>query len=167
MSEPARELKSIQEHFVSAVMPRVIGHAEVYFRQHRRDQDKMEELTQAAVCIAWKWYLVLKLKGQKDPDAFVSVIAARACQSVRNGRTVSGQEKFSSVHNRLTQAREGFVVGKLPEHEARTYDDELLRAMQDDAAGPADLATCAPGYGGVAVAPGSAEAEHGRGHDRG
>ena len=143
MSEPAREFKSIQEHFVHTVTPKVMRHAEVCFRRHRRDQDRMKELTQAAVCVAWKWYLVLKLKGEKDPDAFVSVLATRACQAVRNGRTVSGQEKFSSVHNRLTQAREGFVVGKLPEHEARTYDDELLRAMQDDEAGPADLATCA------------------------
>jgi hypothetical protein len=143
MSEPAREFKSIQEHFVHAVMPKVMRHAEVYFRKHRHDQDTLEELAQASVCIAWKWYLVLKLKGEKDPDAFVSVLATRACQAVKNGRTVSGQERFSSVHNRMTQYREGFVVGRLPEHEARSYDDELLRAMQDREAGPADLVACA------------------------
>ena len=102
----------------------------------------MEELTQASVSIAWKRYLRLKLQGEKEPDDFISTIATRSCQAVKAGRTVNGQEKGRSVHNRMTQARRRFMLVSLPEHDSSREDTELLRAMQDDEASPADLAAC-------------------------
>jgi hypothetical protein len=38
-------LTAIQDHFLQVVMPRVERHAQIYFRQHRRDPETMEELT--------------------------------------------------------------------------------------------------------------------------
>jgi hypothetical protein len=102
----------------------------------------LRELTQASVAYAWKQYLGLKLNGDKEPDKFLSTLATRSCQAVRNGRAVNGQERSRSVHNRMTQTQRGFVVGSLADHDTSSEDTDVLRAMQDDEASPADLAAC-------------------------
>jgi hypothetical protein len=102
----------------------------------------LRELTQASVAYAWKQYLGLKLNGDKEPDKFLSTLATRSYQAVRNGRAVNGQERSRSVHNRMTQTQRGFVVGSLADHDTSSEDTDVLRAMQDDEASPADLAAC-------------------------
>ena len=70
-------------------LPRVAAHARVVFRSVRC-ASRREECVAEASAIAWRWYRRLSGSG-KEPDAFVSALAAYACrQACQEKRTLHG-----------------------------------------------------------------------------
>jgi hypothetical protein len=122
---------ALHAHFLQAVKPIIERQSRVSFRQHHRNPEKMEELTQEATALAWKRYVDL-CDRDKRPDEFVTTFAELVCRAVRNGRKAIGQERASSVSNPHTQHRRGFFVGALPEHDSSEADTDLLRALTDN-----------------------------------
>src|SRR5438046_3006186 len=95
--EPDRaSLGALHAHFLAVFKPRIEQQAEVSFRRYWRNPEMFEELTQEALGLGWKHYLAIKLKGERNPEDFVSVFAQRACQGARNGRKITGQEGAKS-----------------------------------------------------------------------
>ncbi len=103
--------RTLKRHF-EEVLPRIVRHASVTFRHlrcwHAR-QDKIQEVRS----LCWRWVKRLHEAGKKW-WCFVSRLADYACRAVKSGRKLAGSIKASDVLNEVTQAREGFCVGKLP-----------------------------------------------------
>jgi hypothetical protein len=133
-------LGALHEHFLSVFKPRIEQQAGVSFRRYSRNRELVEELTQEAMGLGWHHYLTMKLKGEKDPEEFVSVFAERVCQGVRNGRKITGQERAKSISNPRTQAIRGICQQSLPEQDTGTENHDLLRAIQDERDSPPDMA---------------------------
>jgi DNA-directed RNA polymerase specialized sigma24 family protein len=133
-------LGALHEHFVAVFKPRIEQQAGVSFRRYSGNPEMMEELTQEALGLGWKHYLDMKLKGEKNPEEFISVFAERACQGARSGRSVNGQERARSISNPRTQIAKSFARQSLPQYDSSEHDTDLLRAIQDERDSPPDIA---------------------------
>jgi hypothetical protein len=131
----AVSLEQLHSAFLALVLPKVLSHGQVWSRhikcQHRRD-DFVAEM----VALSWKWFVRLVERG-KDPTEFPTALAGFAARAVRAGRRVAGQEKAKEVLSPLAQARHGFVVEKLLDHETLT-SNLLTLALQDNRKSPPD-----------------------------
>ncbi|MBA4192424.1 MAG: hypothetical protein C0467_31030, partial [Planctomycetaceae bacterium] len=123
---------TIQHAFVT-ILPRIVLHARIYFR-HMACNDTRENAIAETVALTWKWFVGLVQKG-KQPEEFVSVMAAYATRAVRSGRRLCGQEKSKDVLSPLAQSRSGFTVSPVPEFS--TLDgNEFDEALQDNTQTP-------------------------------
>ncbi|MCE9564151.1 MAG: hypothetical protein K8U57_19075 [Planctomycetes bacterium] len=123
---------AIQHAFV-AIMPRVVRHARITFRQ-LACADSRENAIAETVALAWKWFARLVQQG-RHPEEFVSVIAAYAARAVKSGRRLCGQEKAKDVLSPLAQTRQGFLVSPFPKVStlaANPFDE----ALQDNTQTP-------------------------------
>jgi hypothetical protein len=109
----SRSLIHLQASFVAVVLPRVLSHGDVSFRNvkcpHRR-----EDAIQEMVSIAWKWHLRLAEKG-KDATRFPTALATYAARAVRSGRRLAGHERSKDVLSPVARRRHGFALEKLPD----------------------------------------------------
>jgi len=116
-----------------AILPRIEGHARIYFR-HVRCPVQKEEVIQEVRALSWKWFVRLSHRG-KEPSQFVSAVAVYAARAVNSGRRVCGVEKAKDVLSHVAQRRQGFTVESLP-HSTSTshehlYSSPLGQAAQD------------------------------------
>jgi hypothetical protein len=132
-------LSRLQAAFVAVVLPRVLLHGDVSFRDvkcpHRRD-DTIQEM----VALAWRWHVRLAERG-RDASRFPTALATYAARAVRSGRRVCGQERAKDVLSPQAQKRRGFYVGKLPDCETLS-DNPLAEALHDNTKSPPDVAVC-------------------------
>jgi hypothetical protein len=119
--------------FLADVLPRVLAHGRVYFRNVKCHHTK-EELLAEMRALCWKWYVSLIRRG-KNVLAFVSVLATYAARAVHSGRRVCGHEKAKDVLSPVAQRLHGFAVGKLPDFS--TLDGSPLEeALIDNTVSP-------------------------------
>lgn len=121
------------QHAFATVLPRIVLHARIYFRNLACD-DTRENAVAETVALTWKWFVGLVKKG-KRPEEFVSVMAAYATKAVRSGRRLCGQEKSKDVLSPLAQSRRGFTVSPLPEF-STLVGNEFDEALQDNTQTP-------------------------------
>ena len=94
-----------------SILPRIVTHGRVYFRQLRAGEQ--EEAVQEMVALCWKWFVRLAARG-KDATRFPSALATYAAHAVRSGRRVCGQERGRDALSPSAQRRHGFLVSTLP-----------------------------------------------------
>jgi hypothetical protein len=132
-------LARLQAAFVAVVLPRVLSHGDVTFRDvkcpHRRD-DAVQEM----VALAWRWHIRLAERG-RDATRFPTALASFAARAVRSGRRVCGQDKSKDVVSPLAQKVRGFYVGRFPDFETLS-DNPLAEALHDNMKSPPDVAVC-------------------------
>jgi hypothetical protein len=119
----------LHEAFLTAVLPKVLSHAHVWSR-HIRCPHRRDDFIAEMVGLSWKWFVRLVERG-KDPTEFPTALASFAARAVRAGRRVTGQEKAKDVLSPVAQARHGFVIVKLPDHEMLS-SNPLTLALQDN-----------------------------------
>jgi hypothetical protein len=109
----SRSLIHLQASFVAVVLPRVLSHGDVSFRDvkcpHRR-----EDAIQEMIALAWKWHVRLAEKG-RDATNFPTALATYAARAVRSGRRVAGHERSKDVLSPVARRRHGFAVERLPD----------------------------------------------------
>jgi hypothetical protein len=126
----ARPTAEIQHAYV-AIMPRIVNHARIDFR-HVACNDSRENAIAEVVALTWLWFARLVQKG-KNPETFVSALAAYATRAVRSGRRLCGQEKPNDVLSPLAQNRRSFTVSSFPEFSSlvgNTFDNALIDNTQ-------------------------------------
>ena len=128
-------LARLQATFLSAILPRVLAHARVYFRH--LSAERKEEAAAEAVALSWAWHLRLAERG-KDAAQFPSAIAKFAARAVRSGRRLAGMDRADVLSPQARQ-RHRFAVGKLPDCSALD-GSPLEEALHDTRSRPADLA---------------------------
>jgi hypothetical protein len=132
-------LAHLQASFIALVLPRVLSHGRVCFRNlkcpHRQD-DAIQEM----IGLAWEWHLRLAENG-KDSTRFPTALATYAARAVRSGRRLVGQEKSKDVLSPLAQQRHHFTVRKLPDFETLS-DNQLTEALADNTKSPPDETVC-------------------------
>jgi hypothetical protein len=132
-------LARLQGDFVASVLPRVLSHGRVCFRDlpcpHRQ-----EEAIQEMISLAWQGHLRLAEKG-KDATRFPTALASYAARAVQSGRRLVGQEKSQDVLSPLAQQRHHFTVRRLPDVEILT-DNPLTLALTDNTQSPPDAIVC-------------------------
>jgi hypothetical protein len=106
-------LPTLQQIFVTEVLPRVEAHGRVYFR-HVKDPERKEELLAELHGLAWLWFVPLVHRG-KDVLQFVSALATYAARAVRSGQRVVGHQKAKDVLSPVAQRKHGFAVERLPD----------------------------------------------------
>jgi hypothetical protein len=134
-SASARHLVASLEQLHAAfltILPRIELHGHVYFR-HVRCPFKREDYIAEMVALSWKWFLRLA-KRDKDATAFPSALATFAARAVRSGRRLAGQERARDVLSPVAQARHGFVVVKVPDHETLVHFPSGCTASRPPAA---------------------------------
>jgi hypothetical protein len=129
----ALPLHSLQQTFLSEVLPRVEAHGRVYFR-HVRCPDQKEELLAEMCGLAWKWYVRLVIRG-KDVLQFVSALATYAARAVRSGRRLAGHERSKDVLSPVARRKHGFAVERLPDF-STLGGNALEEALHDNRASP-------------------------------
>jgi hypothetical protein len=136
-SSPA--LAHLQASFLAIVLPRVLSHGRVCFRDiacpHHRD-DAIQEM----IGLAWKWHLRLAEKG-KDANRFPTALATYAARAVKCDCRLPGQERANDALSPLAQRRRHFAVVKLPQFETLS-DNPLTEALADNAKSPPDEVVC-------------------------
>jgi hypothetical protein len=108
------------------LLPRIEGHARVYFRHIRCTHKKADAIAET-VAVSWKWFLRATQRG-KDISQFVGAFASFAARAVRSGRRVCGQEKAKDALSPLAQMRKDFTVSSLPQvssHNGSFLDEAL------------------------------------------
>jgi hypothetical protein len=133
VQSPNQGLRAVQEGFCAIILPAVMRHAQVAFRDIR-NPSRCEELTAEAVAIAWKAHRRLTARG-KDGTQFPSRIAVYAASHARSGRRLCGQEKSKDVMSTVAQQRLGFTVGKLPDCSSLS-GNPLEEALHDNTQTP-------------------------------
>jgi hypothetical protein len=128
-------LARLQATFLTSVLPRVLSHGCVYFR-HLRSAELKEEYIAEMVALTWKWHLRLAERG-KDSTRFPTALATFAARAVRSGRRLAGMERTKDVLSPLTQQRQGFAVGKLPDFSGLN-GSALEEALHDNTRTPPD-----------------------------
>lgn len=122
------QLLSLQARFHS-LLARIEAHAKIFFRWikcwHTR-QDKIQEV----LGLAWKWVRQLHQAGKRW-WSFVSRLADYACRAVKSGRKVAGSITIKDVMNEITQRRQSFYVGKLPDFATESVNP-LSEALTDN-----------------------------------
>src|SRR5947207_2167008 len=86
------------------------------------------------IALSWLWFFRLAQRG-KDATRFPSTLATFAARHVKNGRKLCGQEKSKDILSPLTQQRNGFAVGKLPDS-STLNGNPLDEALQDNTQSP-------------------------------
>ena len=128
-----RSLIHLQASFVAVVLPRVLSHGDVSFRDvkcpHRR-----EDAVQEMVALAWKWHRRLAEKG-KDATRFPTALAAYAARAVRSGRRVCGHERSKDVLSPVARRRHGFALKRLPDF-STLGGNALEEALHDNSQTP-------------------------------
>jgi hypothetical protein len=94
-----------------AVMPRIETHARIYFR-HLKCPHQRDEALAECLALAWWWFIRL-VQRDKDPEAFITILASLAARAVASGRRLCGQEKVNEVLSLRAQRRHGFTVQRL------------------------------------------------------
>ncbi len=122
-----------------ALLPRILLHARVYFRDLKCPHQKDDALAEV-IALAWKWYVRLKERG-KDAAEFPSVLAAFAVRRVRGGRRLCGKERSKDVLTRSAQVRHGFTVTPLPSG-SRLDDNVFDQALRDNMQTPVPDQVC-------------------------
>ena len=101
-------LAHLQASFVALVLPRVLSHGRVCFRDvpcpHRR-QDAIQEM----IGLAWKWHLRLAEQG-KDATHFPTAPASYAARAVQYGCRLPGQDRANDVLSPRAQRRHRFAI---------------------------------------------------------
>src|SRR6516164_4041649 len=132
-------LAHLQASFIALVLPRVLSHGRVCFRDikcsHRR-----EDAVQDMIGLAWRWHLRLAENG-KDATCFPTALASYAARAVRSGSRVAGQERANDVLSPVAQRRHRFYVGRLPDFETLT-EHPLCEALLDNTKSPPDETVC-------------------------
>lgn len=132
-------LAHLQASFITLVLPRVLSHGQVCFRNlkcRQRRQDAIQDM----ISLAWEWHLRLAEKG-KDSTDFPTALATYAARAVKSGRRLVGQEKSKDVFSPLAQQRHHFTVRRLPDFET-LLDNPLTEALADNTKSPPDEAVC-------------------------
>ena len=126
----ARPTAAIQHAYV-AIMPRIVNHARITFR-HMVCNDSRENAIAETVALTWMWFVRLIEQG-KQPQEFVSVLAAYATKAVKSGRRLCGQEKSNDVLSPLAQNRRGFTISPYPQFstlDGNAIDEALIDNTQ-------------------------------------
>ncbi len=92
-------------------LPRLEAHATLALR-HVRCEDTRADLTAEMVAIAWRTFVRLAQRGKK-PEEFITTLALRCSQAVRNGRRLAGSESARDVLSRVAAIRHEFKVAHL------------------------------------------------------
>ena len=122
----------LQRDFL-AVLPRIVLHARISFR-HLRCTHARDEAVAEVVALAWKWFARLDRRG-KQPEKFVSAIAAYAARAVKSGRRLCGQERAKDVLSPLAQRRHAFAATTIHRGDVHP-SDPLGDALQDNTRTP-------------------------------
>ena len=128
-------LAHLQATFLSAILPRVLAHARVYFRH--LSAERKEEAAAEAVALSWAWHLRLAECG-KDAAQFPSAIAKFATRAARSGRRLAGMDRSKDVLSPQARQRHGFLVSTLPEISTLS-DNPLAEALHDNMQTPPDV----------------------------
>ena len=132
-------LAHLQASFIALVLPRVLSHGRVCFRNLKCPQ-RQEDAIQEMIGLAWQWHLRLAEQGQ-DSTRFPTALATYAARAVKSGRRLAGQEKSKDVLSTVAQQRHHITVRRLPEFE--TLSDNLLtEALADNTRSPPDEIIC-------------------------
>src|SRR3954447_12378138 len=99
------------DEFLQA-LPRIVAHAEFVFRSVRCLERRADYVAEA-IALSWKWWLRIREKGEKDPNEFVSAIAAFAARAARSGRRLCGFEPAADAMSPVAQRGKGFRVEPL------------------------------------------------------
>ena len=133
-TDPAA-LARLQETFLNSIMPKVLSHGRVSFRNVRCRHQK-EELLAEMTGLCWQWHLRLAQRG-KDAAQFPTAIATFAARAVRCGRRLAGMDRAKDVLSPQAQQRQGFAVGKLPDCSGLS-GSALEEALHDNTRTPPD-----------------------------
>jgi hypothetical protein len=102
---------------VTATLPRIERHGQVYFRQVKclTARRSKEELLAEMRGLAWKWFLRL-VRRRKKVLAYVSTLGCFVARAVHSGRRVCGHEKAKDAMSPLAQRRHCFAMQTLPDY---------------------------------------------------
>lgn len=112
------------------LLPRLRGHARVYFRFVRCPQRK-DDLTAEAIALAWSWYVKLVQRGM-DPHAFKATLVHRALQQARAHRALCGQAGGKDALSPVAQRRHNFLAQAWPEFDIADPKNPLTSALVDN-----------------------------------
>jgi len=126
----------VQSGFLS-VLPRLLLHARICFRDRRAD--RREEAVAEVVALSWKWYVGLVQRG-KDPSQFPSALATFATRAVQAGRRLGGQERAGDVLSPRARQCRGFTVGSYSEW--GRHCGVFEEALRDNTQTPPDQQAC-------------------------
>ena len=132
-------LAHLQASFVALVLPRVLSHGRVCFRDvacpHRR-QDAIQEM----IGLAWKWHLRLA-EQRKDATHFPTALASYAARAVQCGCRLPGQDRANDVLSPRAQRQHDFAIVKLPKYDTLS-DNPLSVALADNTKSPLNEVVC-------------------------
>jgi hypothetical protein len=126
-------LALLQASFLATVLPRVLSHGRVSFR-NLKCRDRKEDAIQEMIALTWMWHLRLAEKG-KDATRFPTALATYAARAVRCGRRLVGQERAKDVLSPLSQQEQHFAVEKLPDY-STLGGSPLEEALHDNTVSP-------------------------------
>jgi hypothetical protein len=95
-----------------SLLPRVQGHAEVYFRSVACPQTKADYVAEV-VALTLCWYRKLSARG-REPGLFIGAVAAYAARAVACGRRLVAGETARDALSGRAQRRHSFHVARLP-----------------------------------------------------
>jgi hypothetical protein len=139
MTPPSSALVHLQASFIAIVLPRVLSHGQVCFR-NLKCRHRQEDAIQEMIALAWRWHLRLAENGE-DSTRFPTALAPYAARAVKRGRHLVGQEKSKDVLSPLAQQRHHFSVARLPDFETLS-DNPLILALADNTKSPPDETVC-------------------------
>jgi hypothetical protein len=132
-------LARLQATFVSSVLPKVLTHGRVYFRDLHCPHQRADAVAEM-VALTWKWHRRLAERG-KDAARFPPALATFAARAVRCGRRLAGMDRARDVLSPQAQQRKGFAVSKLPD--CSSLDgSQLAEALHDNTRSPLDEQVC-------------------------
>jgi hypothetical protein len=125
--ESPRDTTALLQSRFLALLPKLERHGRICFR-HLRCLHQRAEAQAEMVALAWHWFVRLARR-DKNPEAFVTVLASFAARAVASGRRLCGQEAAKDVLSPLAQRRHGFAVQKLHPYSAslRSPWEEAVR----------------------------------------
>jgi formate dehydrogenase assembly factor FdhD len=126
-------LAILQASFLAIVLPRVLSHGRVYFR-NIRCRHRREDAIQEMIDLTWMWHLRLAEKG-KDSTLFPTALASYAARAVKSGCRFCGQERAKDVLSPLAQQGQHFAVEKLPDF-STLNGSPLEEALHDNTVSP-------------------------------
>jgi len=118
------------------MLPAIIRHAKIAFRDH--DPEQREELTQETVANCLVAFVRLVELGKTDL-AYAGVLARYAVAQIRDGRKVGGRLNVNDVSSDYCQLKKGVRVARLDcyDHDADEWKEIVV---EDGHATPADIA---------------------------
>jgi len=107
--------------------------------------DQREDAVADTIAWAWWSYRNMALKGG-DPDSVIGPIVRYSAKRVRGGQLIAGKPRVNDVMSRLSRQDGGHFVAALPGSEKEEVASEILDALEDRGAGPAEEAACRVDY---------------------